>query len=66
MIIRDFEDPDVNTRIIGWDKEEACFCFNWINGKQQTSGSTFCKNNLSTIVEIIGNIYENPELLEAK
>ncbi len=61
MIIRDFEDPDVNTRIIGWCEEEAEYCFTWINGKGQTSGSTFGKNNLSTIVEVIGNINENKE-----
>ena len=63
MRITDFEDPDVDHRIIGWDEEEVEFCYNWINGKKQTSGYTFCKDNLSTIVEIIGNIYSSPELL---
>jgi len=62
--VRDFEDSNPTLRIIQWFEEEARFSFYWLDGTKQGSGWSFCKNILSDS-EIIGNIYENPKLLEA-
>lgn len=61
--IRDITDPYPHRRIVAWHEGDGRLDFHWIDGQPQTSGQTFCKNNLTKNWEIIGNIYENKELL---
>ena len=46
----------------------SCSCFRWVdtNTKKELSGYSICVNNAKEFCEVIGNIYENPELLEGK
>jgi uncharacterized phage protein (TIGR01671 family) len=51
---------DYENYVIVWDEEDACFdAFN-------KDKSNFMVTSIWTASEIIGNIYENPELLEVK
>ena len=51
---------DYENYVIVWDEEDACFdAFN-------KDKSNFMVTSIWTASEIIGNIYENPELLEVE
>lgn len=52
-------------RIVIWHEEEARFSWMLLDGQVNSSGWSFCKNN-EDIMEIIGNIHENKELLESE
>ena len=51
-----------NNRIVCLD-ENMQWAFFYPDKTQQGGGYTFCKKNLETLTSVIGNIYENPELL---
>lgn len=51
---REWGDNTTNKHLITWNEDEASFCF---------GGGTNGENEFRTV---IGNIHENPELLEAK
>ena len=61
--ITDMSDPNPDMRIIKWDDNEGRLTFSTIDGRIGISGFSYCKNNLNTLYEVIGNIHENPELL---
>jgi len=52
------------TRFIKWDDDRVGFCFyGSLNSTTEMSGHALCKGNMN-IFDIIGNIYENPNLLK--
>lgn len=56
-------------RIVVFDIERSKFRLAHIHEEirdMETYGYTLCKNNAASVFEIIGNIYEHPELLEDK
>jgi len=57
-------DPMPGIRIIVWDEEIAGFAHAYVNGDTATSGYVWCKSNAERMFEVIGNIYENPELIK--
>jgi len=59
-------DPCPDRRIVMWDEDASRLCAAYIDGNVNTSGYTFCKNNASRFFEIIGNVHETPELIDAK
>ena len=61
--ISNMEDNKPLLKCVGKDKDNARWHWYQLNGEIQGSGYTFCKDNCETIVEIIGNKYENLELL---
>lgn len=63
-VVSDFEDQDPLRKSVYWDPEEADWTWKRMDGIPERSGFTFCKNNADTIMEVIGSIYENPELLK--
>ena len=65
-LINNFDDETPDMKIISWNDEEAEFEFRNMKNEGHQSGYTFCKNNLGKFYEVIGNIYENPELLNKK
>ena len=56
-IVREYDDYDGEPAIIDWNTDDACFRINY-DGE-----SDGFYNIDSTMIEVIGNIYENPELL---
>jgi uncharacterized phage protein (TIGR01671 family) len=62
--VSDWSDPDPSRRVVQWDSENSRFTFYWIDGSLQTSGYTYCEKNTEKIMSVIGNIYENPDLLK--
>lgn len=58
-IVREYDDYDGEPAIIDWNTDDACFRINY-DGE-----SDGFYNIGSTMIEVIGNIYENPELSEA-
>ena len=56
-------------KIVVWHGDEAVFKLGFAdpdvkNGGDWPSGYTFCKKNCANLFEVIGNIYENPDLLK--
>lgn len=62
--VNSWDDPNPYVRQICWDQTSGCFNYYQIDGKRQTAGLSFIDNNLNKRTEVIGNIYENPELLK--
>lgn len=59
------DDPSGGSlRKVVFDGEYAKFEAAYIDGNTRTSGKVFCSSNTTKSYEIIGNIYENPELLK--
>lgn len=52
-----------NERIVKWHEDESRFELYYPNNEEQGGGYTFCKRNCIKLFEIIGNVFENPELL---
>lgn len=63
-IVRCNDDENPLIRYIKWDNKYACWTLYQTNGDKQSAGFTFCKRNCESIVDIIGNIYENSDLLD--
>ena len=61
--VSNMADPSM-LKIIGWKEDDGSFGFFQLDGKSQTAGFTFGRTNCDTIVEVIGNKWENPELLK--
>jgi uncharacterized phage protein (TIGR01671 family) len=64
--IVDMDDHCPHLRIIKWNEKYGCLSFFRLDGTEGGSGFTYCKENLEKLFEVIANIYENPELLEAQ
>ncbi|MFA5387729.1 MAG: YopX family protein [Candidatus Paceibacterota bacterium] len=56
-------DPNPFMRVVRVDAETMQLNITQLDGRR-SSGATFCKANCEKSFEVIGNIYENPELLE--
>jgi uncharacterized phage protein (TIGR01671 family) len=57
-------DPMPLRKIVAWCDNESRFELRNTANEGRQSGYTFCPNNSERIFEVIGNIYENPELLK--
>lgn len=49
--------------VVKWHEEEICFFFQWFYGEHDNIFKTESLKNFWNKSEILGNIYENPELL---
>jgi len=52
-------EPQFGKQLVAWDSENACFCFD-----DKLDTPDYQEVVSMEEVEIIGNIYENPELME--
>jgi uncharacterized phage protein (TIGR01671 family) len=62
----DMSDPSPERRVIGWSQEEGALTHFRVDGQKAGTGFTYCAQNLAKFYEVIGNIYEHPELLNAE
>lgn len=60
-----FPEDDRSIYKVAWNDEESGFTVYWYNHVAQDWYS-FSKTSMIKLMQIVGNIYENPELLEAK
>lgn len=62
----DMADPNPSMRIIKWDDKTGSLTHFRIDGEVGGTGFSYCRGNLEKFYEVIGNIYENGDLLEQK
>ena len=63
--ISSMDDPDPFTRIVKWDDSIGGFNRFRIDGKEGGSGWSFTKGAMEKYHEVVGNIYENADLMIA-
>lgn len=66
---KDSNDVDIYEGDIGWDAHQECFgLVKFDEGKFVYTWANVCDNlwEMKEEIEIVGNIYENPELLESQ
>ena len=62
-IVASIDGQSTHTRAVVWREEEADFGWRLLNGDTNQSGLCLCKNNTEKLFVVIGNVHENPELL---
>ena len=63
--IVDMDDPNPYRRIIKWNNRKGGFDHFRIDGKEGGSGWSFLQSTVEKYYEVIGDIHQHPELLEA-
>ena len=56
--------PYLHIRIVKYDEKYGHLTHAYVDGNSRVSGHTFCKSNAEKYFTVIGNIYENPELIK--
>ena len=59
------DDPNPYRRIIKWNNRKGGFDHFRIDGKEGGSGWSFLQSTVEKYYEVIGDIHQHPELLEA-
>lgn len=65
MSVFSSDDPSPGTQIVALNPETMQLTNCYVDGNHRVSGRTLCKNNAKSFM-VIGNIYENPELISVE